>query len=89
MHHFSLEQNPYGWMQSLLNLSGLPENSLYMILKNTPSLRKECLTIAQRGKALLLAGGLFPNCLALSLIMARLQRGGTIEAYFRLKGTKD
>jgi len=89
MHHFSLEQNPYGWMQSLLNLSGLPENSLYMILKNTPNLEKGRLTFSQKGKALLLAGGLLPHCLFLSLIMARLQRGGTIEAYFRLKGTKD
>jgi SAM-dependent methyltransferase len=89
LHHFSLEQNPYGWLQSLLNLSGLPENSLYMILKNTPNSRKKCLNISQRGKALLLAAGLLPHCLAVSLIMALFQRGGTIEAYFRLKAIED
>ena len=89
LHHFSLEQNPYGWLQSLLNLMGLPENSLYQILKNTSNLKKEHLTVSQRGKAILLAAGLLPHCLFLSLIMARLQRGGTIEAYFRLKDVKD
>lgn len=89
LHHFSLEQNPYGWLQSLLNLMGLPENSLYMILKNTPNLRKEHLTFSQKGKALLLAGGLLPYCLVLSLIMGRMQRGGTIEAYFSLEDLED
>ena len=89
LHHFSLEQNPYGWLQSLLNLMGLPENSLYRILKNTPSLQKEHLTASQRGKMILLAAGLLPHCLFLSLIMARLQRGGTIEAYYRLEDVKD
>ncbi len=85
LHHFSLEQNPYGWLQSLLNLTGLPENSLYMILKNTPDLQKECLTSSQKGKTLLLAGGLLPHCLFLSLVMSLFQRGGTIEAYFRFE----
>jgi 2-polyprenyl-3-methyl-5-hydroxy-6-metoxy-1,4-benzoquinol methylase len=89
LHHFSLEQNPYGWLQSLLNLMGLPGNSLYRILKNTPNLQKEHLTASQRGKAILLASSLFPYCLFLSLIMARLRRGGTIEAYFRLEDGKD
>jgi 2-polyprenyl-3-methyl-5-hydroxy-6-metoxy-1,4-benzoquinol methylase len=89
LHHFSLEQNPYGWLQSLLNLRGLPENSLYRILKNTPNLPKEHLTVSQRGKAILLAASLLPHCLFLSLIMARLQRGGTFEAYFRLEEVKD
>jgi len=89
VHHFSLEQNPFGWLQSLLNLMGLPENSLYRILKNAPNHKKECLTLSQKGKALLLAGGLLPHCLFLSMIMTRLQRGGTIEAYFRLKEVED
>ena len=89
LHHFSLEQNPYGWLQSLLNLMGLPENSLYRILKNTSNLQKERLTVSQRGKAILLAASLLPHCLFLSSIMALLQRGGTIEAYFRLEDVKD
>jgi SAM-dependent methyltransferase len=32
-HHFSLRQNPFGWMQSVLNLfPGLPRNGLYELL---------------------------------------------------------
>jgi SAM-dependent methyltransferase len=32
-HHFSLRQNPFGWIQSLLNLSSrLPRNGLYTLL---------------------------------------------------------
>jgi 2-polyprenyl-3-methyl-5-hydroxy-6-metoxy-1,4-benzoquinol methylase len=89
LHHFSLEQNPYGWLQSLLNLRGLPENSLYRILKNTPNLPKEHLNFSQRGKAILLAASLMPHCIFLSLIMARLRRGGTLEAYFRFEEVKD
>ena len=85
LRHFSLEQNPYGWLQSLLNLMGLPENSLYRILKNIPNLPQKHLTVSQKGKTILLAASLWPHCLFLSLIMALVQRGGTIEAYFRLE----
>lgn len=32
-HHFSLRQNPFGWVQSLMNrLSSLPRNGLYTLL---------------------------------------------------------
>lgn len=32
-HHFSLRQNPFGWIQSLLNrFAGLPRNGLYTLL---------------------------------------------------------
>lgn len=34
-HHFSLRQNPFGWVQSWLNRSSnLPRNGLYTLLKN-------------------------------------------------------
>jgi SAM-dependent methyltransferase len=34
-HHFSLRQNPFGWVQSLLNKNRrLPRNALYRMLKN-------------------------------------------------------
>lgn len=85
LHHFSLEQNPYGWLQSLLNLVGLPENSLYGILKNSPDSRPGRLSPWQKAKALLLAGGFLPSSLCLSVLMALLRRGGTIEAYFQLE----
>jgi SAM-dependent methyltransferase len=33
-HHFSLRQNPFGWVQSILNrISQLPRNGLYSLLK--------------------------------------------------------
>jgi hypothetical protein len=79
LHHFSMEQNPYGWLQSLLNLAGLPENSLYGILKNSPDARPGRLSPLQKAKALLLAGGLLPHSIYLSVLMALLHRG-TIEA---------
>ncbi len=82
IHYLSMEQNPYGWIQSLLNCTNLPENGLYTILKDTPSLRRKELSPLQQGKILLLAAGLFPTCFLLSLGMAALKRGGTIEAYF-------
>jgi SAM-dependent methyltransferase len=85
LHHFSLEQNPYGWLQSLLNLMGLPENALYTILKNTPARRRSILSYYQQAKTLFLAAGLLPHCLLLSLNMALLKRGDTFEAYFALE----
>jgi SAM-dependent methyltransferase len=82
LHHFSLEQNPYGWVQTFLNLMGLPENGLYTILKNMPARRRPTLPCYQQAKTLLLAAGLLLNCLLLSLNMALLKRGDTFEAYF-------
>jgi SAM-dependent methyltransferase len=36
-HHFSLRQNPFGWVQSALNkVEGLPRNGLYTLLKSRP-----------------------------------------------------
>ena len=85
LRHFSLEQNPYGWLQSLMNLLDLPENHLYGLLKNTSLQRRQQLSIYQQGKTLLIAVSLLPHCLFLSLAMSLSKRGGTIEAYFRLE----
>jgi 2-polyprenyl-3-methyl-5-hydroxy-6-metoxy-1,4-benzoquinol methylase len=36
-HHFSLRQNPFGWVQSALNrVPGLPWNGLYTLLQHRP-----------------------------------------------------
>ncbi len=85
IYHYSMEQNPYGWIQSLLNMTGLPENSLYEILKNSSKSKKGKLSPFEKAKALLLGAGLLPHCLFLSTAMAFLQRGGTFEAYFQLR----
>jgi SAM-dependent methyltransferase len=85
IYHFSMEQNPYGWMQSLLNLAGLPENSLYGILKNSPNSGPGSLSPLEKAKTVLLAGAVLPHSLYLSMLMALFRRGGTFEAYFQLK----
>jgi 2-polyprenyl-3-methyl-5-hydroxy-6-metoxy-1,4-benzoquinol methylase len=37
-HHFSLRQNPFGWVQSALNrVPGLPWNGLYTLLQQRPA----------------------------------------------------
>jgi SAM-dependent methyltransferase len=37
VHHFSLRQNPFGWIQSLMNRFGpLPRNGLYVLLHRRP-----------------------------------------------------
>jgi SAM-dependent methyltransferase len=37
-HHFSLRQNPFGWLQSALNrVPGMPRNGLYTLLQHHPA----------------------------------------------------
>ncbi len=85
IRHFSMEQNPYGWLQSLMNLLGDTDNHLYMVLKNNPGLGKQRLSSLEQGKMFLLAASLSPFCILLSLTMAMFRSGDTIEAYFRLE----
>jgi len=80
--HFSLEQNPYGWVQSLYNALGFPENLLYDLLK-APSARSG--TAREHPLACALTLALLPALLPLALLMtiveAVLRRGGTVEVY--------
>ncbi|MFA5139676.1 MAG: class I SAM-dependent methyltransferase [Elusimicrobiota bacterium] len=80
--HFSFEQNPYGWLQSLFNALGFRFNFLYDILKNrssrTTPLRRHPF------QALLIAAllpALVPLAVLLTVLEAALQCGGTIEMY--------
>jgi SAM-dependent methyltransferase len=81
--HFSLEQNPYGWIQSLLNRV-FERDLLYSILKD-PGARSHRIrefplqTIATAIAALLL----LPAALVLVVVETLLRRGGTIELYAR------
>jgi SAM-dependent methyltransferase len=80
--HFSFEQNPYGWLQSLFNALGFRFNLLYSMFKHetaqTHELRKHPIQVV-------LTVLLFLPFLALSgvmtLIEAALRRGGTVEIY--------
>ena len=82
--HLSLEQNPYGWIQSLLDKLGLPHNSLYDILKS-----KSARSVAHPFRAspiqsllnFLLLPIVVPPSLALFLLEVILRRGGTVEIY--------
>src|SRR5262249_46633073 len=83
--HFSLEQNPYGWIQSLLNRRGFRPNLLYDLLKEPSArmvdpLRQHPLqTLAMLTTLPLLV----PLGFALFLLEVSLRRGGTVEVYAR------
>jgi hypothetical protein len=84
VNHFSLEQNVYGWIQSLLNCAGLKQNLLYELLKRRAARQLERpLTrfpfqslLSMLGAAVLLV----PAVVAM-LVEAAFGRGGTIEVY--------
>lgn len=80
--HFSLEQNPYGWLQSLYNALGFPENLLYDLLK-APSARSGTARAHPLACALTLAllPALLPLALLMTVVEAVLRRGGTVEVY--------
>lgn len=78
------EQNIFGWMQTLLNMSGVKNNLLYSLLKK-PELRKSELATARRRDlwfTFLLAPLYFLPAAALSLFESLvLRRGGTVHLY--------
>jgi len=84
--HMSLEQNLYGWIQSLLDRIGLPHNSLYDILKS-PSAR----LVAHPFRTAPIPSVLnflflplvVPLSVALFFLEVILRRGGTVEIYAR------
>jgi 2-polyprenyl-3-methyl-5-hydroxy-6-metoxy-1,4-benzoquinol methylase len=82
--HFSLEQNPYGWLQTLLNRTGLRHNLLYESVKNA-SARAEPHPVrrfpAQYLATLVLSPFFAVAAVPLALLECALRRGGTIEIY--------
>lgn len=84
IRQFDLEYNPFGWLQTLLNLSGIRENLLYNLLKN-PELRRKAISNVTKWD-LILTFALLPLYFPMSLILTVfesliLKRGGTIEVY--------
>jgi SAM-dependent methyltransferase len=85
--HFSLEQNPYGWIQSLLNLR-FENNLLYSILKERQARAHSLRDFPLQTIASLIGGALLlPVSMGLMMVETLLRRGGTIEVYAR-KETK-
>lgn len=80
--HFSLEQNPYGWLQSLYNALGFDWNFLYDLIKDrgarSVSIRKHPF---QALSTVALLPLFLPLSLVLTVVEAALRKGGTIEVY--------
>ena len=80
--HLSLEQSPYGWLQTMYNAMGPQSNLLYSLLKN-PTARS--IPIGRHAFQLLMTLVTLPILLPLSFMLAcveaALQRGGTIDVY--------
>jgi 2-polyprenyl-3-methyl-5-hydroxy-6-metoxy-1,4-benzoquinol methylase len=78
-HHFSLRQNPFGWVQSALNQGGgLPRNALYSLLYAHGS--DDAARLSRGQRALLRAAWLAsaPLAVGLSLAEAALRTGATV-----------
>lgn len=81
--HFSLEQNPYGWIQSLLNRV-FEHDLLYSILKEPAARRHQLRAYPLQTIATSIAGALLlPVAMMLMLGETMLRRGGTVEIYAR------
>jgi SAM-dependent methyltransferase len=83
VEHFDFEQNIFGWLQTLLNASGIKNNLLYSLLKK-PELRRTELMAARKRDllfTLLLSPIYLPLSVVLSFVESLMKRGGTIRVY--------
>jgi SAM-dependent methyltransferase len=79
-HHFSLRQNPFGWIQSLLNLSRrLPRNGLYSLLHDRRSTQKAVFSPGLRALLYAVLVVTTPLAIALSIVAALLRQGATVH----------
>jgi 2-polyprenyl-3-methyl-5-hydroxy-6-metoxy-1,4-benzoquinol methylase len=84
IRRFDLEYNPFGWLQTLLNLSGIRENFFYNLLKN-PELRNREF-VKTNIPYLMLTVILLPIYFPLSFLLSvfeslMLKRGGTVDIF--------
>lgn len=84
IRRMDLEYNPFGWLQTLLNISGIRKNLLYSLLKSR-ELRKKELATATAGDVFL-TFFLLPFYLPLALVLSFyesyvLKKGGTVALY--------
>lgn len=85
LNQFSMEQNPYGWVQSALNRLSFPQGALYSFLKSQSG-RKRLANLPLLGKMLPLSAALLLPSVLISLLMAWKGEGGALEAYFFKEG---
>jgi len=78
-HHFSLRQNPFGWIQSALNRrTDLPRNGVYTLLHQRPSDGLPPFDAKTRRRLVLAALQWLPASIVLSLLEAAARRGATV-----------
>ncbi len=83
-HHFSLRQNPFGWVQSLLNLwTALPRNGLYALLHERAAGERAPFSPRTRAGLLLCFALGAPLGLALTLLETLLRSGATVHLVAR------
>jgi SAM-dependent methyltransferase len=83
-HHFSLRQNPFGWIQSALNRSpALPRNGLYLLLHRRGVAGHAPFDRRTRLRLWLGFAALAPVALAASLLEALLRSGATVHLVAR------
>ena len=79
-HHFSLRQNPFGWVQSALNaLRWLPRNGLYVLLNHRSSGQPAPFSPIVRIQLWAAFWLMMPPALLLSVLAALLRRGATVH----------
>ena len=83
-HHFSLRQNPFGWLQSALNRwSWLPRNGLYVLLQRRPAGEPPPFCFRTRCLLWLVWWAGIPEALAVSIVEAVFCRGATVHIVAR------
>ena len=86
-HHFSLRQNPFGWVQSLLNLCpALPRDGLYALLHERPRTEPPPFSAALRAALWICFALGAPLGLALTLFETLLRSGATVHLVARRRG---
>jgi len=79
-HHFSLRQNPFGWIQSLANaMPGLPRNGLYALLHQRAAAEPPPYDRRTRALLWVLFVASIPFALAASLLETLARSGATVH----------
>jgi 2-polyprenyl-3-methyl-5-hydroxy-6-metoxy-1,4-benzoquinol methylase len=88
-HHFSLRQNPFGWIQSALNRRpGLPRNGLYQLLHRRAGEGAPPFDAWTRLRLWLALGLLAPWAVAAAVAEAGLRSGATVHLVARRRAAQ-
>jgi hypothetical protein len=80
VHHFSLRQNPFGWIQSLMNrFESLPRNGLYALLHRRSPDAPSPYDRRTRGWLWFWLFAAAPFALAATLVSTALRSGATVH----------